>query len=140
MSKPVSIETVEEYAAASAPGESRPPRPGDDKPPKPKPPGRPGLEETGKTDEEISEEMEEELPTEEELAKYAGEIFLRLLPAGLSADHFQREPSAVKRQDVERLWRHALQIAEVWHRECKRGPKRVNAAVRAKEYRFKKFK
>lgn len=116
----------------------------ENKPPKPdKPPGKPpgvGLGNSGKTDEEIQTELEAELPTEAELAEFAREAFLRILPLGLSPEHFQREPTSVRRQDVERLWRHALQIAEVWHRNAVMGPKTVNAAVVRQGYRLKKFK
>ena len=104
-----------------------------------KPDVPPGQDKPPKTDDEIKDEVSEETPSASDVLSFAREVFLRLVSTGLAPEHFKREPSFVGRQEVDRLWRHSLQIAEVWAYSGIVDVAKVHAEVTRKKVRVKKF-
>lgn len=92
-----------------------------------------------KTDEEIHKEVAEEMPPADDVSGFASEVFLRLISTALPQAHFEREPSFVGRQAIDRLWRHSLQIAEVWARQSVTDTAALCSDVERKKIRIKKF-
>jgi hypothetical protein len=89
-----------------------------------------------KTDEEILEEVENELPSLEVVEELAREVFLRLLPGGID---LSGDPTFNDRQKIDKIRRHALQIASAWVWSFPE----VNQArerVKSQKFRIKKFK